>query len=58
MQSNRLQLIPPSLAKTDLFGSKSVLKLDNNPWIVSLAEALKINLNHLADFLSSEAYKQ
>jgi hypothetical protein len=38
--------------------NKKTLKLDNNPWIGAIADASKVGISHLGDFLSSEAYEE
>ena len=41
----------------DLFNNKSIFKAENNPWIYPIAEAFKIGLNHVAEYLTSDAYE-
>ena len=57
IQSNRLQLMPLGISKLDIFNSKSILKTDNNLWLPPLAEAIKIGLNNLLNYLTCEAYE-
>ena len=57
IQANRLQLMPLSMSKLDIYNIKCILKTENNFWVTPLAEATKIGLNHLADYLTSEAYE-
>ena len=33
LQGNRLTVLPPSLGSLDFLSSRSILKLDNNPWV-------------------------
>ncbi|CAG9535761.1 unnamed protein product [Cercopithifilaria johnstoni] len=40
IQGNRLTVLPPEIAGLDLVGPKRVLRLENNPWVQSLAEPL------------------
>ena len=44
-------------ANLDLFSEKSIFKLENNPWILEIAEALCINMYRLQMVLSSDNYK-
>ena len=57
IQSNRLQFLPLTMSKLDIYNAKSILKTENNFWVASLGEATKIGLNHLADYLTSDAYE-
>ena len=52
------QLISFKKAKLDLFSSKVIFKADNNPWIVPMLEAFKIGLNHVQEYISSDAYDE
>ena len=45
------------IVKLDIFNTKAIFKLDNNPWIQQIIDSSKIGLNHLSDFLSSEEYQ-
>lgn len=40
----------------DLFSTKTVFKLDNNPWLEPIAEAYKVGITHLGDYLQSDSY--
>lgn len=39
-KGNRLTVLPPEIAGLDLVGPKRVLRLENNPWVQTLAEPL------------------
>ena len=58
LQSNRLQILPKSIVKLDLFSPKSIIKLDNNSWIEGISNALEIGLSHLLDYLNSDNYEK
>ena len=34
IQGNRLTVLPPTLGSLDFLSSRSILKLDNNPWVI------------------------
>lgn len=50
--------MPQSLARLDLFNPKAIFKAENNPWILGIQDSLKIGLNHLQEYLVSEAYDE
>ena len=58
IQGNRIQLLPVSISKLEILGSKAIFKGDSNPWVTSLMEAMKLGLNHLQDYLTSEEYEK
>ncbi|OZC05694.1 hypothetical protein X798_07330 [Onchocerca flexuosa] len=54
---NRLTVLPPEIAGLDLVGPKRVLRLENNPWVQSLAEPLTRGPLVLMEYLRSDSYK-
>lgn len=57
IQNNRLTVLPPDLANLDLQSSKSILKMEENPWVQPIAEQYLIGINHVLDYIKSEAYR-
>ncbi|VDN21132.1 unnamed protein product [Gongylonema pulchrum] len=57
VQGNRLTVLPPEIAGLDLIGPKQILRLENNPWVQPLAEALARGHKPLWDYLRSDSYK-
>ena len=45
-------------ANLDLFSDKSIIRLENNPWIPQIQEAVSINIYRLQTILSSDEYKK
>lgn len=41
----------------DLYGAKTVFKLENNPWLEPIIDAYKVGISHLGDYLQSDSYE-
>ena len=57
IQNNRLTVLPPDLANLELQSNKSILKMEENPWVQPIAEQYLIGINHVLDYIKSEAYR-
>lgn len=57
LQGNRLTVLPPQLGQLDLLSSRSVLKLDNNPWVPPIEDQLVLGVAHVVEYIRSETYK-
>ncbi|XP_022647826.1 ras suppressor protein 1-like isoform X2 [Varroa jacobsoni] len=56
LQGNRITLIPPELGTLDLVTHRSVIRLENNPWIQPIADQLEVGVSHVIDFIRTEQY--
>ena len=50
LQGNRLTVLPPSLGGLDFLSSRSILKLDNNPWVPPIEE-LMLGVSHVIEYI-------
>jgi hypothetical protein len=41
----------------DLVSNKSVLKMENNPWVTPIADQLQVGVSHVMDYIRTETYK-
>lgn len=57
IQNNRLTVLPPELANLDLLGQKSVLKMEENPWVAPIAEQYLVGISHVLDYIKTDTYK-
>ncbi|CAL4065556.1 unnamed protein product, partial [Meganyctiphanes norvegica] len=57
IQGNRLEVLPPEIGQLDLLGSRSCLRLENNPWVPMIADQLLLGPSHVMDMLRNESYK-
>jgi len=57
IQNNRLQVLPPEIAQLDLLSNKSVMKMEENPWVNPIAEQYLLGISHVIDYLKTETYK-
>lgn len=57
IQGNRLTVIPPEVGSLDLCSNKSVLKMEENPWVQPIAEQYLIGISHVLDYIKTEAYR-
>jgi len=57
IQGNRLTIIPPEIGNLDLLGTKSILKMEENPWVAPIAEQYLLGISHVLDYIKSDAYK-
>lgn len=57
IQGNRLTVLPPELGQLDLTGQKSVLRMDNNPWVPAIADQLQLGVSHVLDYIRSDTYR-
>lgn len=57
IQNNRLTVLPPEIASLDLLGQKSVLKMEENPWVTAIAEQYLIGISHVLEYIKTEAYR-
>ena len=57
IQNNRLSLLPPELSKCDLSNSKAVVKMEENPWKEAIMEQYLLGINHVLEYLKTDAYR-
>ncbi|XKL61043.1 hypothetical protein PGB90_008100 [Kerria lacca] len=57
IQANRLTVLPPEIGNVDFLSSKSVLRMDFNPWVPPIADQLQIGISHVIDYIRSETYR-
>merc|ERR1712080_667138 len=57
LQGNRLTVLPPSLGSMDFLSSRSILKLDNNPWVPPIEDQLALGVSHVIEYIRTETYK-
>jgi len=57
LQGNRLTVLPPSLGSLDFLSSRSILKLDNNPWVPPIEDQLMLGVTHVIEYIRTETYK-
>jgi len=41
----------------DLVSNKSVLKMENNPWVTPIADQLQVGVSHVLEYIRTETYK-
>lgn len=41
----------------DLQGNKSVLKMEENEWVPQIAEQYLLGINHVLEYIKTEAYR-
>lgn len=62
MQGNRLQVIPPELGALDLIDQKDpnakTLRVENNPWIAPLRDALTHGVEPFWNYIRSDNYRR
>ena len=51
LQGNRLTVLPPSLGGLDFLSSRSILKLDNNPWVAPIEDQLMLGVSHVIEYI-------
>ena len=56
LQGNRLTVLPPSLGHLDFLSSRSILKLDNNPWVPPIEDQLMLGVSHVIEFIRINQY--
>ncbi len=57
LQGNRLTVLPPQLGQLDLLSSRSVLKLDNNPWVPPIENQLVLGVAHVVEYIRTDTYR-
>uniref|UniRef100_A0A182KGN9 Disease resistance R13L4/SHOC-2-like LRR domain-containing protein n=1 Tax=Anopheles christyi TaxID=43041 RepID=A0A182KGN9_9DIPT len=57
IQNNRLSVLPPEIANLDMPGPKSVLKMEENPWVTAIAEQYLVGISHVLEYIKTEAYR-
>nr|CAG4641032.1 EOG090X09QT [Eulimnadia texana] len=57
IQGNRLSVLPPEIGNLDLSSNKSVLKMENNPWVAPIADQLQVGVSHVIEYIRSETYR-
>merc|ERR1712119_243231 len=57
LQGNRLTVLPPTLGSLDFLSSRSILKLDNNPWVPPIEDQLMLGVSHVIEYIRTETYK-
>ncbi len=56
-QGNRLTVLPPQVGHLDFLNSRSVLKLDNNPWVPPIEDQLVLGVSHVIEYIRTETYR-
>merc|ERR1711942_331922 len=56
LQGNRLTVLPPTLGSLDFLSSRSILKLDNNPWVPPIEDQLMLGVSHVIEYIRTETY--
>ena len=56
LQGNRLTVLPPSLGSLDFLSSRSILKLDNNPWVPPIEDQLMLGVSHVIEYIRTGLY--
>ena len=41
----------------ELTGSKCVLRMDDNPWVVPIADQLELGINHVIEYIRTDTYR-
>lgn len=57
IQNNRLTVLPPEIGNLELIGTKSLLKMEENPWVQPINEQYLIGISHVMDYIKTEAYR-
>ena len=57
LQGNRLTVLPPQIGNLDFLSSRSVLKLDQNPWVPPIEDQLVLGVSHVIEYIRTETYK-
>ncbi len=57
VQGNRLTVLPPQVGQLDFLSSRSILKLDNNPWVPPIEDQLVLGVSHVIEYIRTETYK-
>ncbi|CRK88857.1 CLUMA_CG002604, isoform A [Clunio marinus] len=57
IQNNRLTVIPPEIANLDLYNTKSVFKMEENPWVQPIVEQYLLGISHVLEYIKTEAYR-
>jgi Leucine-rich repeat (LRR) protein len=57
LQGNRLTVLPPQIGQLDFLSSRSILKLDNNPWVPPIEDQLVLGVSHVIEYIRTETYK-
>lgn len=52
-----LYVIKNNSAKLELRGNKSVVKMEENPWVQPIAEQYLLGISHVLDYIDTEAYR-
>jgi len=57
IQGNTVQWLPPEISNLDLGGSRSILRLDDNPLAPPLADQWALGPHHVLEYVKTDAYK-
>ena len=57
IQNNRLTVLPPELGNLDLSSSRSVVRMEGNPWVPLIADQLQIGVSHVIEHIKTDAYR-
>jgi hypothetical protein len=57
IQNNRLTVIPPEVGNLELNSNKAVVKMEENPWVHPIEEQYVIGINHVLEYIKTEAYR-
>lgn len=45
------------IGNLDLLGQKSLLKMEENPWVTPIAEQYLVGISHVLDYIKTDTYK-
>ena len=51
---NQLRFLPPELADLE---ELNVLKIDDNPWIITIADQYRLGTSHVVEYIGGYAYR-
>lgn len=57
IQGNRLTILPPEIGALDLTSQRSIVRMENNPWVHPIAEQLALGSHHVIEYIRSDAYR-
>merc|ERR1712117_618166 len=58
LQGNQLRFLPPEVsACAELAGNEGAAKLHDNPWVLPIADNLKLGVNHVFRYVGSTTYR-
>lgn len=57
IQGNRLTVLPPEVGSLDLASQRSVVRMENNPWVAPIADQMALGISHVLDYIRSDTYR-